>query len=328
MKSPRRNFTPSSSSKKRSSRRRSSEFVEGPRRKSGDFLDIIRGGASILASPMATSKHTNRTPAGAHLKVMPRRPSKRNSVTYKKKLCMTDYEDPMHVLTPPSKQRRGMTRKTRRMSCMDGVGGQNMVFRMRSNSLVDTNVDPFRRLTDSMLNRGIKMLAIDWDQTMISCHTRSQWYGTAEELAKHVRPTFRKLVTAAMQSGLNICIVSFSSQLALIRSAITAAGLDISRITVRCSDKKTWKITDERFRDIFPDACHDSPGKLPHLCSAAEALCHSDKENNSHIAPHNIVLIDDDCANVQSAHENGVIAVHMDIEQPDSFLQELSNNFF
>ena len=42
-----------------------------------------------------------------------------------------------------------------------------------------------------MVARGIKVLALDFDMTLVACHTRSQWYGTAEELARYTRGSFR-----------------------------------------------------------------------------------------------------------------------------------------
>lgn len=187
----------------------------------------------------------------------------------------------------------------------------------------------FKKMTDAMKSQGVKLLAIDWDLTMVSCHTRSQWYGTPAELGKHVRPVFCKLTRAAMASGIKVVIVSFSCQHSLIQGAVKSAfstcpSFDTSNIIIRCSDKK-WNVCEKQFQQIFPTAKLSSPGKLKHLCSAAQQLCLADKENRLLIQPKDIVLIDDDTENVKSAKNNQVTAVQMDPERPDQFLYTLGD---
>jgi len=260
------------------------------------------------------------------MKVVPRRPSKRGSISHARKLSMTDFgnDDDDSTHASPRPKRRG------RMSLCEPPKG--VVFRVaaaRSRNLtVVSSVDSFRQMTDAMKKSGVKLLAIDWDLTMVSCHTRSQWYGTAEELGRHVRPVFRKLVRAAMGSGLKVTIVSFSGQHSLIRGAVASAFpcLDTDEIVLRCSDKK-WGVSEKHLQQIFPAAKISSPGKLTHLCSAAQQLCLADKENGLHIKPQDIVLIDDDLQNVENAQHNKVTAVLMNPDKPDHFLLTLGERY-
>ena len=163
---------------------------------------------------------------------------------------------------------------------------------------------------------------------MVSCHTRGQWYGTVEELGRHIRPVFRKLVSAAVATGLGISVVSFSCQAQLIKGALASAlpAIDTSSFVIRCSDKR-WDVSETAMASLFPGAHKSSPGKLTHIYSAAQQMCLVDKENGLRIRPEDIVLIDDDVQNVQNALENRVTAVLMDPEAPDAFLDSLSERY-
>ena len=45
----------------------------------------------------------------------------------------------------------------------------------------------YTTLVQGMVARGIRILAIDWDATMLSCHTHSCWSGTARDLVPWIR---------------------------------------------------------------------------------------------------------------------------------------------
>lgn len=234
---------------------------------------------------------------------------------------MTDFGSDDSSFSSPKPKKK----MTRRFSDTSAI----VTFRMRSSTLtVMSSVDSIRKLTDAMVSRGVKMLAIDWDLTMVSCHTRSQWYGTAEELGRHVRPVFRKLIIAAVASGLNIAVVSFSAQHKLILGALAEAlpTIDTSAFAVRCSDK-SWNLPEKALREVFPGASSESQGKLTHLCSAVQQLCLSDKENGLKILPKEIVFIDDDENNITDAHKHKVQAIWMDPRSPDMFLHTLEQRF-
>jgi hypothetical protein len=259
------------------------------------------------------------------MKIMPRRPSKREA-NRARKLSMTDFEL-CHHATPPHPKRNH-----RRASCFDppGTAARGVVFRMRSNSMVEVGEkDPFREMTEAMMARGIKLLALDFDQTLVSCHTRSQWYGTAEELARHVRPTMRKLIVAAVETGMRIAIVSFSGQCEMVRNAMIHAvpTVDTTAFAISCSDKQ-WNVPEMQLRHFFPRLPHgilrvDALCKLPHLCFAVQQL--TKMEPTLTIAPHNILLLDDDEKNVRSAEEMGMTAVQIVPEEPEAFLTILGD---
>ena len=51
----------------------------------------------------------------------------------------------------------------------------------------------------SLKQRGVNFLAIDFDLTMVNCHTGGRWQGSTADLASKVRPIFRSLIPLAIQ---------------------------------------------------------------------------------------------------------------------------------
>jgi len=186
------------------------------------------------------------------------------------------------------------------------------------------HLDDLRCLTDAMARKGIKLLALDWDDTLISVHTRGQFCGLAKEIEPKIRPVFRELIVAAVASKLRVAIVSFSGQQNVIRGALNIAFPGVDFI-LRCSDKQ-WNVSEKTLRGYFR-CIPESPAKLKHLYSAAAQLCQADKENRVVIKPANIVLIDDDEQNVKNARNNDVRAIQLIPDDPKGFLHELGQLF-
>jgi len=67
---------------------------------------------------------------------------------------------------------------------------------------------------------GIKVLAIDFDLTIVNTHTGGRWKDTSIALAEHVRPVFKHLIPLADESGMLISVVTFSRQVSLIRKVL------------------------------------------------------------------------------------------------------------
>ena len=71
-----------------------------------------------------------------------------------------------------------------------------------------------------LYQKGIRLLALDFDKTIISVHTSGYWRGGSPRLAEHVRPCFQLLMKAALESKLQVCIVTYSMQPDLIRDVL------------------------------------------------------------------------------------------------------------
>lgn len=159
---------------------------------------------------------------------------------------------------------------------------------------------------------GINLLAIDFDQTIIDIHTYGRWTGTMEELKEHVRPEFRQLLNAAMESDLQVAIVTFSKQVALVKEIIeTVVGADqAARIPVRGGDR-TWTYNGVGSRE----------GKQAHIASAVEEL---EQSGEIEIAKQTTVLIDDDRKNIRISIKDGVRAIWFNPDKPHHLFRDLA----
>ena len=167
-----------------------------------------------------------------------------------------------------------------------------------------------KKIVGRMKNHGIRLLALDWDLTVLDCHTRNDWYGPSSELARHIRPLFRHLMSQSLASGISVAIVTFSEQTRLVREALAHAIPSVdgndggTSIIVRGCDQ-SWdssEIFDRYFdRELIGD---DDPGenaygKLPHLASAMREV--ERREGGSAIDGEEVLLVDDDSKNCMIA---------------------------
>ena len=72
----------------------------------------------------------------------------------------------------------------------------------------------------------IKLLAVDFDLTLVDTHTRGCWAGTVGELTSKARPYMKHLVDRALLADIHVAIVTFSPQVTGISfSFIARAGV-------------------------------------------------------------------------------------------------------
>ena len=76
--------------------------------------------------------------------------------------------------------------------------------------------------------KNIKLIAIDFDNTLLSIHTSGLYQGSVDTLLEHIRTTFLYFIQEILDSpsfsqSLHLCIVSFSSQDQLIRKLLQLA---------------------------------------------------------------------------------------------------------
>ena len=121
-------------------------------------------------------------------------------------------------------------------------------------------------LVQVMVRSGIRLLAIDFDKTLVGVHTRARWRDGAALLAQTIRPIFRSLVPAAINASIAVAIVTFSKQEKLIKDALLHAfgGGVATRILVR-TDKTPGLSKRER-------GSAWETGKQWHLLSALEEI--------------------------------------------------------
>uniref|UniRef100_A0A7S3NHG0 FCP1 homology domain-containing protein n=1 Tax=Aureoumbra lagunensis TaxID=44058 RepID=A0A7S3NHG0_9STRA len=143
---------------------------------------------------------------------------------------------------------------------------------------------------------GKRMICVDFDLTLIRIHTGGNWQKTAENLSKCVRPCMIQLLQESVACGLHVAIVTFSSQTSLIHEVLSLIVPEqANKIIVRALDR-SWAYNG--------DGSHD--GKLPHMASAVEEVY---QNHGDLLAKKDVLLIDDDPLNVQSALNAGITAV-------------------
>lgn len=78
-----------------------------------------------------------------------------------------------------------------------------------------------KNIVATLLGKGIKVLALDFDKTIVSVHTAGFWKGGTPKLAEHVRPCFKALIQNTLDNcKLHLCIVTYSMQPALIQDVL------------------------------------------------------------------------------------------------------------
>ena len=93
------------------------------------------------------------------------------------------------------------------------------------------------------MSLSIKLVAIDFDLTIVNVHTRGSWQFTAKALASRVRPTFKQFLAAALKcNDLHIAVVTQSPQVSLVREVLGEAlpESNTDRVHIRGTDGK-WK---------------------------------------------------------------------------------------
>ena len=74
-------------------------------------------------------------------------------------------------------------------------------------------------IIENLIGKGIRLLALDFDKTIVSVHTGGMWKGGTPKLVEEVRPCFVDLIEAALNNradNLGLCIVTYSKQPGLI----------------------------------------------------------------------------------------------------------------
>jgi nucleoside diphosphate kinase len=163
------------------------------------------------------------------------------------------------------------------------------------------------KIVGRMARHGIRLLALDWDLTVLDCHTKNKWWGPSDELAKHIRPLFKHLIQQAISAKITVAIVTFSEQTRFIREALNhSIPNGGSGIIIRGNDQ-SWDSSD--YFDTYFDSDllvtdddeidQNAFGKLPHLASAMREL---ERRNGGHsIERDDVLLVDDDNRNIMIA---------------------------
>ena len=168
-----------------------------------------------------------------------------------------------------------------------------------------------RDVLEIFKRKGINFIAVDFDLTLISRHTSSQFRGKAKELVQCIRPCFSTLIPSLIDNKIAVAIVTFSNQTELIREVLRLAfPLHWSKIVIRTSDKSWGDMGDRDSRY----------GKQKYIASAAEEL---ELLFNIDIARNTTLLVDDQQENIRAALRSGVRAILFMPENPNSVFEDI-----
>jgi len=160
--------------------------------------------------------------------------------------------------------------------------------------------------------KNVKLLTIDFDLTLVSMHTGGRWWGSAETLARSVRPVFKTIIPLCHMAGIEVSIVTMSQQTRLIANVLRSSlQCDTTNIRIRGGEKKRL-VTESG--DVDAAESHGCR-KQKHISSILEARLQC---GESELLPHQILLIDDDSMNVQEALDHEMRAI---LFNPDAPLQ-------
>lgn len=161
-----------------------------------------------------------------------------------------------------------------------------------------------------LVEMNVKVLALDFDLTLVSMHTGGRWWGSAETLARSVRPVFRTIIPYAQSLGIEVCIVTMSQQTKLISNVLhLSLACDTSKIAVRGGGKNHLVKEDGELDTSSTDGCR----KQRHIAS----VLHSRMQRGSDtVLPCQVMLIDDDSLNVQEALDHEMRGLFFSPDNP------------
>ena len=154
-----------------------------------------------------------------------------------------------------------------------------------------------------LAKKDIKVLTIDFDQTLVSVHTGGQWKSSYQHLSLAVRKFFVELITEALLKEFHVAIVTFSFQVKLIKEVLCY------RYGKEMGNKiKVYGWYPELYKKI---------GKQVHIETCLNDI---NSENNISLTNKNVILIDDDNNNINIAKENDIKTGLLNVEDRKIFL--------
>lgn len=183
---------------------------------------------------------------------------------------------------------------------------------------LDWSKKDFMQLVTHLKRKGVRMLTLDWDNTVISIHTKNGWYETGEELSRWVRDPFRQLIKAALEAGIFVAIVTFSEQTELIIDALKHVFPRCCKKIAVFGNDESWECSCAMMQQFYRKSGIRRIGKLTHMCAAGLK-----KGCKKPIICSDVLLIDDDKNNINAARDQGVRAYWLCTESPNAIFWSL-----
>lgn len=152
----------------------------------------------------------------------------------------------------------------------------------------------------SLSNNGIKLICIDFDNTLLSINTYGRWDGDSIELSNYVRPIFIKFIRNCIKKKIHVAIVSFSPQENTIRECLEHYFKDIiHHIHIKTNNMK-YK-PNKTFCKLLKTKLV-LKRKVPMILSVCNDIYY---RTGDIVYPKHTLLIDDDWNNIKTAKKSG-----------------------
>ena len=165
----------------------------------------------------------------------------------------------------------------------------------------------FSHLVCCLVER-IRLVAFDFDMTLVNIHTGGRWRGSVSELQEHLRPEFLCLIRQCHERGIHVAIATFSSQNALLRDVLQGS-------LIRQTNSDNYDIPVYGVNDRVAPHLH---GKQNQLILARNYFNEMKEDGEMDMLLSEIVLVDDDERNIEIARRDNYRIILYDPENSEA----------
>jgi hypothetical protein len=274
------------------------------------ILASAGGGSSsgVSSSPSASTHHNSMSQQQQHAQSQHLVP---NNYSQTQNNSMFTSNSSSHLAQPQSSSASNNNNNTSKNYTLENpISNFNSNF---TNSVTSSTTKNLVAQTIELIKHlNIKLIAFDFDCTIVNIHTGGQWIDSPEKLAEFVRPCFRSLLPALLQTpDLYVCVVTYSPQEQLIKEVLKISMKDEQSVNDLVSKIVIKGNTKEFLEQHGIEYCY-SNGKQIHLKYCRNYFESANNNNNKksnkenlRINDSNILLIDDDVQNLKVAYDNG-----------------------
>ena len=158
-----------------------------------------------------------------------------------------------------------------------------------------------------LIKNNIKLICIDFDNTLVSVHTYGKWDESASQLSNYVRPDIEQLINKCLKQNIHVGIVTYSSQHELVNNVLEIVfGQNANKIFVRTSDMK-YNFKNSFCSTLIKQNELKMERKIPMIVSIMFDIYNN---TNKLIPVKSVLLIDDDWNNIKTAKNAGFYTYH------------------
>merc|ERR1711860_132462 len=162
-----------------------------------------------------------------------------------------------------------------------------------------TKIDSF---VGALKKKGITLVALDFDQTIIDIHSGGTWRESVDKLVPHVRPCFRDLMEASVKSDLYTAIVTYHRQDWLIKDLLHKI------MPKKVAEKIYVQANTPAFMKVLHTKECPFNGKEAHIASIIQQIM---KDHGKTVKDREVILLDDDMDNIRTAASSGQFAIQV-----------------